>query len=58
MKLASVKKANRDLKRMSIGRDGDTSFMEGAAWLGRKVVDLADKLGERVFIYLVDWNSF
>ncbi len=47
--LTDLKKQNRDLKRTSIGSmDHDALFMEGAAWMGRKVVDLADKMGDKV----------
>jgi hypothetical protein len=47
--LASLKRENRTLKNNSFtGSDADTSFLEGAAWMGRRVVDLADKMGEKV----------
>jgi hypothetical protein len=42
----------------------DSLFMEGAAWLGRKVVDIADKMGDKVcaclygIIYLRELNGF
>jgi hypothetical protein len=47
--LADTKRENRTLRRSSLGgKDQDALFMEGAAWMGRKVVDLADRMGEKV----------
>jgi len=32
----------------SVDRTRDAMFMEGAAWLGRKVVDIADRMGDKI----------
>lgn len=36
--------------------DKDSNFLEGALWLGRKIVDLADKMGEKV-LFLSKGNN-
>ncbi len=53
--LDSLKRSNRDLRRSSLGGTGgrehvdkDSLFLEGASWMGRKVLDFADRLGDRV----------
>lgn len=51
LQMETVKKENKELRRVSISRtsrDEDQLFMEGAAWMGRKTVDMADQLGDKV----------
>jgi hypothetical protein len=54
--LSSLKKQNKELKKSTVrlsetAKDrSDSGFLDGAAWMGRKVVDLADRMGERVIL--------